>query len=154
MLEYLFKQSCRFRTGVCCEFCEIFKNTSLVQRMRTATSGLINSCETCKWLLYFYTLTVIFFVECREDWLPSCYIFSHNTFDFKFHVQGYVLINSLSCSFSTEVISWMLNVYRRGSICSCYSCCGFKALKNAKFSWKNLFSTASLKTCSDGLLRD
>ena len=35
-----------------CEFCEIFKNNYSVESMQTATSGLINSCETSKWLSY------------------------------------------------------------------------------------------------------
>ena len=30
-------------------------------------------------------------------------------FDFKFHIQGYILIKSVSCCYSTEVISLMLN---------------------------------------------
>ena len=61
--------------------------------MRTATSGLINSCRTSKWFLY----TIIFAVECRGNSLP-CYVFSPlsiHAFDFKFYIQGYILIKSI-----------------------------------------------------------
>ena len=93
----------------CWEFCEIFKNTYLVESMRTATFGLINSCETSIWLLYTYNH--IFCWLLRSFWLslsPPLPV-SLYPFDFKFHIQGYILIKSVSCSFSTEVISSMLN---------------------------------------------
>ena len=47
-----------------------------------------------------------------------------------------------SCSFSIEVISWMLNSCCRGSICCC--CC-FKVLTKAKFSLSKLVFNGLIK---------
>ena len=62
--------------------------------MRTTDSGLINSGETSKWLLY---TSIIFTVKCRGNSLP-CYLFFPvplYAFDFKFYIQGYILIKSI-----------------------------------------------------------
>ena len=50
-----------------------------------------------KLLNVFYTLTIIFSVECRRNSL-SCHLFSSVSlyaFDFKFYIQGYILIRSI-----------------------------------------------------------
>ena len=77
-----------------CEFCEIFKNIYSVERFQTATSELINSCETSKWLLY-----TNYHIFC---WMPRKFTptlsfspVSLYAFDFKFYIQGYILIKSI-----------------------------------------------------------
>ena len=48
-----------------------FKITYSVESMQAATSGLINSCQTSKWLIYtYYHISV----KCRGNPLP-CYLF-------------------------------------------------------------------------------
>ena len=50
-----------------------------------------------KLLNVFYTLTIIFSVECRVNSLP-CYLFSPislSAFCFKFYIQGYIPIKSI-----------------------------------------------------------
>ena len=69
-------------------------------------------------------------------------------FDFKLHTQGCILINSKSCSLSSEAFSWLLNACCHGDICYCWCCCCFKALTKAQFTWINSFSTALLKSRS------
>ena len=64
---------------------------------------------------------------------------SLHAFYFNFHIQGYILINSISCSFSTKVISWMLNTYCRGSICCCCCCCCFKTLTKSEIFLNKFF---------------
>ena len=123
----------------CCEFCNIF-NTYSVESIRTATSGLINSCETSKWLIYtHYHISV----KCRGNSLPHAIFFplylSLYAFDFKFYIRGYILIKSIVAL--SQQILWMLNACCRGSICCCCFCYCFKALTKAKFSWINSFST-------------
>ena len=85
-------------------FVKFFKNTYLVKSMRMATSGWINSLEISKWLLYTYNHIFCCMLR-RLTPMLSFFPVSLYTSDFKFHVQGYILIKSISCSFSTEVIS-------------------------------------------------
>ena len=70
--------------------------------MRAATPGLIIQANLLNGL---YTLTIIFSVECRGSSLP-CYLFSPVSlyaFDFKFYIQGYILIKSVVALFQLKL---------------------------------------------------
>ena len=105
--------------------------------MQTATSALINSCETSKWLSYTY-----YHIFC---WMPRKFTLMLSFFpcvilNSRYKVEYTSIFNS--CSFSIEVISWMLNSCCRGSICCC--CC-FKVLTKAKFSLNKLVFNGLIK---------
>ena len=111
--------------------------------MRIATSALINSCETSKWLLY-----IDHHIFC---WMPRKFtpmLFSSVSlyaFDFKFYIQRYILIKSIvvlsqlklfhECSMLVAVVVSAAAVFAVVS----------KPLQNRNFSRINPFSTAWLK---------
>ena len=97
--------------------------------MRTTDSGLINSCETSKWLLY---TSIIFTVKCRENSLPSSLFFPVPlyAFDFKFYIQGYILIKSILALSQLK----LFHEYKMLAVVVAFVFAGSKALTKAKFS--------------------